>query len=72
MRLRAGPDFTVVDDGGDARHDALHVVADVKGVSPQGGYAAVMSWTNREAKASMSIYDPMSLLSRLNLLGNRN
>ena len=43
----------------------LHVVADVKGVSSQELYAAVME-LDREAKASMSIYDPMSLLSRLN------
>ena len=43
----------------------LHVVADVKGVSRQRLYAAVME-LDREAKASMSIYDSTSLVSRLN------
>ena len=43
----------------------LHVVADVRGVSPQELYAAVTE-LDREAKASMSIYDSTSLLSRLN------
>ena len=43
----------------------LHVVADVRGVSPQELYAAAME-LDREAKASMSIYDSASLLSRLN------
>ena len=43
----------------------LHVVADVRDVSPQEFYAAVME-LDREAKASMSIYDSTSLLSRLN------
>lgn len=43
----------------------LHVVADVQGTSPQELYAAVMA-LDREAKASMSIFDPASLLSRLN------
>ena len=43
----------------------LHVVADVRDVSPQELYAAVME-LDREAKASMSIYDGTSLLSRLN------
>ena len=42
-----------------------HVVADVKGVSRQRLYAAVME-LDREAKASMSIYDSTSLVSRLN------
>lgn len=57
------PDFTVVD--GVMLGTTLHVVADVKGVSSQELYAAVME-LDREAKASMSIYDPKSLLSRLN------
>ena len=57
------PDFTVVD--GVMLGTTLHVVADVKGVSSQELYGAVME-LDREAKASMSIYDPMSLLSRLN------
>ena len=43
----------------------LHITADVQGVSPQELYAAVME-LDREAKASMSIFDPSSLLSRLN------
>lgn len=43
----------------------LHVVADVRDVSPQELYAAVME-LDRQAKASMSIYDSTSLLSRLN------
>ncbi len=43
----------------------LHITADVQGVSPQELYAAVME-LDREAKASMSIFDPGSLLSRLN------
>ena len=43
----------------------LRVVADVRGVSTQELYAAVME-LDREAKASMSIYDETSLLSRLN------
>lgn len=43
----------------------LRIVADVQGTSPQELYAAVME-LDREAKASMSIFDPASLLSRLN------
>lgn len=43
----------------------LHVTADVRGVSPQELYAAAME-LDREAKASMSIFDDRSLLSRLN------
>ena len=43
----------------------MHVVADVKGTSAQQLYAAAME-LDREAKASMSIFDPTSLLSRLN------
>ena len=43
----------------------LHITAAVQGVSPQDLYAAVME-LDREAKASMSIFDPSSLLSRLN------
>lgn len=44
---------------------SLRVVADVEGVGAQELYAAVME-LDREAKASMSIFDPGSLLSRLN------
>ena len=43
----------------------MHVVADVKGTSAQQLYAAAME-LDRDAKASMSIFDPTSLLSRLN------
>lgn len=57
------PEFTTVD--GMMLGTTLHVVADVKGISSQELYAAVME-LDREAKASMSIYDSTSLLSRLN------
>ena len=43
----------------------LHITADMQGVSAQELYAAAME-LDREAKASMSIFDPGSLLSRLN------
>lgn len=43
----------------------LHLVADVRNISQQELYRAVME-VDREAKASMSIFDPSSLLSRLN------
>ena len=59
----SGPDFVTVD--GTMLGTTLHVVADVKGVSQQRLYAAVME-LDREAKASMSIYDSTSLVSRLN------
>jgi len=51
------PDFVTVD--GTMLGTTLHVVADVKGVSRQRLYAAVME-LDREAKASMSIYDSTS------------
>ena len=57
------PEFTTVD--GMMLGTTLHVVADVKGISSQELYGAVME-LDREAKASMSIYDSTSLLSRLN------
>ncbi|MCM1151124.1 MAG: FAD:protein FMN transferase [Alistipes sp.] len=44
---------------------SLRVVADVEGVGTQELYAAVME-LDREAKASMSIFDDGSLLSRIN------
>lgn len=44
---------------------SLHMTADVKGVTPQQLYAAAME-LDREAKASMSLFDPASLLCRLN------
>lgn len=63
----AGPgtedDYTVVD--GTMLGTTLHIVADVPQTSAQELYAAVME-LDREAKASMSIFDPTSLLSRLN------
>ncbi len=43
----------------------MRIVADVRGVTPQQLYAAAMQ-LDREAKASMSIFDSTSLLSRLN------
>lgn len=57
------PDYTTVD--GVMLGTTLHVVADVRDVSAQEFYAAVME-LDREAKASMSIFDENSLLSRLN------
>ena len=56
-------DYTTVD--GVMLGTTLHVVADVRDVTPQELYAAVMA-LDREAKASMSIFDEGSLLSRLN------
>lgn len=55
--------YTTVD--GTMLGTSLHAVADVRGVSAQELYAAAME-LDREAKASMSIFDPESLLSRLN------
>lgn len=55
--------YTTVD--GTMLGTTLHVVADVQGVSSQELYAAVME-LDRQAKASMSIFDPASQLSRLN------
>lgn len=43
----------------------LHVIADVRGIGPQELRDSVMA-LDREAKASMSIFDETSLLSRLN------
>lgn len=43
----------------------MHIVADVRGVTQRDLYAAAME-LDREAKASMSIFDETSLLSRLN------
>lgn len=43
----------------------MHIVADVEGITPQALFAAAME-LDREAKASMSIFDEGSLLSRLN------
>lgn len=58
-----GPAYTVVD--GVMLGTTLHVVADVRGVTAQELHAAILE-LDREAKASMSIYDEGSLLSRLN------
>ena len=57
------PDYTTVD--GVMLGTTLHVVADVRDVTSQELYAAVMA-LDREAKSSMSIFDEGSLLSRLN------
>lgn len=57
------PDYTTVD--GVMLGTTLHIVADVRDVSAGELYAAVME-LDREAKASMSIFDEGSLLSRLN------
>ncbi|WP_290535882.1 FAD:protein FMN transferase [Alistipes sp.] len=58
-----GGSYTVVD--GTMLGTTLHIVADVRGTSAQELYASVME-LDREAKASMSIFDSTSLLSRLN------
>lgn len=58
-----GPVYTSVE--GVMLGTTLHVTADVEGVSAKELYAAVME-LDREAKASMSIYDSTSLVSRLN------
>ena len=57
------PEYTVVE--GAMLGTTLRVVADVRDVSPQELYQAVMQ-LDTLAKASMSIYEPTSLLSRLN------
>ena len=56
-------DYTTVD--GVMLGTTLHIVADVRDASAQELYAAVMD-LDREAKASMSIFEENSLLSRLN------
>ncbi len=56
-------DYTVVD--GTMLGTTLHAVADVEGVTASGLYAEAMA-LDAEAKASMSIFDQGSLLSRLN------
>ena len=57
------PDYTTVE--GTMLGTTLRVVADVPQTSAQELYAAIME-VDREAKASMSIFDETSLLSRLN------
>ena len=57
------PEYTTVD--GVMLGTTLHVVADVRNTTPQELYRAIMD-LDREAKASMSIFDEGSLLSRLN------
>lgn len=54
-----------VEVGGAMLGTTMHIAADVRGVTPQELYAAAME-LDREAKASMSIFDEGSLLSRLN------
>ena len=56
-------EYTTVD--GVMLGTTLHVVADVRNTTPQELYRAIMD-LDREAKASMSIFDEESLLSRLN------
>lgn len=57
------PSYTVVE--GVMLGTTLRIVADVRDASSQELYAAVMT-LDRQAKASMSIFDSTSLLSRLN------
>lgn len=57
------PDYTTVD--GVMLGTTLHVVADVRDVTSQELYAEIMK-LDSQAKASMSIFDEGSLLSRLN------
>ena len=59
----SGLHYTTVD--GVMLGTTLHVVADVRNTTSQELYRAVMD-LDREAKASMSIFDAGSLLSRLN------
>jgi len=56
-------EYTTVD--GTMLGTTFHVAADVRGIGQQQLYAALME-IDREAKASMSIFDETSLLSRLN------
>lgn len=55
--------YTTVD--GTMLGTTLHVAADVQGIGPRELRTAIME-LDREAKASMSIFDENSLLSRLN------
>lgn len=57
------PSYTEVD--GVMLGTTMHLMADVRGVSSQELYAAAME-LDRQAKASMSLFDSTSLLSRLN------
>ena len=59
----SGPSYTTAD--GVMLGTTLHVVADVRNTTSQELYRAIMD-LDREAKASMSIFDEGSLLSRLN------
>lgn len=63
MGCAKGPQYMTVE--GAMLGTTLRIVADVKGVTQQELYAAAME-LDREAKASMSIFDESSLLSRLN------
>ncbi len=56
--------YTTVD--GTMLGTTLHVVADVQGALRRRSSNAAVMALDREAKASMSIFDPASLLSRLN------
>ncbi len=59
----ARPEYTVVE--GTMLGTSLRIVADVRDASPQELYAAAMA-LDSQAKASMSLFDSTSLLSRLN------
>lgn len=60
-----GPDPKYVTVDGVMLGTTLRITADVRDIAPQQLYEAAMT-LDREAKASMSIFDPTSLLSRLN------
>ncbi len=60
-----GPDPKYVTVDGVMLGTTLRITADVRDIAPQQLYEAAMA-LDREAKASMSIFDPTSLLSRLN------
>ncbi|MDE6570565.1 MAG: FAD:protein FMN transferase [Alistipes sp.] len=60
---RRKADYTTVD--GTMLGTTLHVVADVQGIAPQELRRRILQ-LDAEAKASMSIFDSTSLLSRLN------
>ena len=60
---RRKTDYTTVD--GTMLGTTLHVVADVQGIAPQELRRRILQ-LDAEAKASMSIFDSTSLLSRLN------
>ena len=60
-----GPEPAYVTVDGTMLGTTLHIAADVRGTAPQQLYEAAMA-LDREIKASMSIFDEASLLSRIN------